>query len=72
MKYAFIVACIAGGNLQQWPDIFVLRWLASFIGSCRDILYKVVELPRNIKQAFLLILDMAPESHRWARLHHGL
>ena len=59
MKYAFIVACIAGGNLQKWPDIFVLRWLVSFNGSCRDILYKVVGLPRNIKQAFLLILDMA-------------
>ncbi|MEZ7996549.1 MAG: hypothetical protein QMC41_01550, partial [Halioglobus sp.] len=53
------MACRAGGNLQQWSDIFVLRWLVSAIRGCRDILHKAIELPRNIKQAFLLILDMA-------------
>ncbi len=49
----------AGGNLQHSSDIFVLRWLVSAFRSCRDILHKAIELPRNIKQAFLLILDMA-------------
>ncbi len=37
---------------------FMSRSVAGFIGSCRDILQKVVELPRNIKQACLLSLDM--------------
>ncbi len=37
---------------------FISRFVVSFIGSVRDTLQKVVELPRNIKQACLLSLDM--------------
>lgn len=37
---------------------FLSRFLARFVGSFRDIVEKVVELPRNIKQACLLSLDM--------------
>lgn len=37
---------------------FVSRSVVGFIGSLRDVLQKVVELPRNIKQACLLSLDM--------------
>ena len=44
--------------MQQWPDIFAVRWFVSLLANCRDVLYKVVELPRNIKQACLLLLDM--------------
>ena len=44
--------------MQKWPDIFMLRWLVGLIHSCRDIFEKAVELPRNIKQGFLLMLDM--------------
>ena len=36
----------------------MLRWLVGLIHSCRDIFEKAVELPRNIKQGFLLMLDM--------------
>ncbi len=35
------------------------RALAGFTGGARDVLEKLVELPRNIKQACLLLLDMA-------------
>ncbi|MEH6516477.1 MAG: nucleoside-diphosphate sugar epimerase/dehydratase [Halioglobus sp.] len=35
-----------------------LRFVSVVIGSLRDALEKLVELPRNIKQTFLLILDM--------------
>lgn len=35
------------------------RCIVSFVGGCREGLEKVVELPRNIKQACLLSLDMA-------------
>ena len=38
---------------------FMSRSTSSFIGSVRDILEKLVELPRNVKQACLLLLDMA-------------
>jgi len=34
------------------------RSIVGFLGTVRDILQKVVELPRNIKQACLLSLDM--------------
>ena len=37
---------------------FISRFVVSFIGSVRDTVQKVVELPRNIKQACLLSLDM--------------
>jgi UDP-N-acetylglucosamine 4,6-dehydratase len=37
---------------------FVSRSAVSFIKTLRDILQKAVELPRNIKQACLLFLDM--------------
>ena len=37
---------------------FMSRSTSSFIGSMRDILEKLVELPRNVKQACLLFLDM--------------
>lgn len=39
-------------------DSFLSRSLVSFVDGCRDVLEKVVELPRNIKQACLLSLDM--------------
>jgi len=37
---------------------FGSRSVSGLIGSARDILEKLVELPRNIKQACLLLLDM--------------
>lgn len=40
------------------PASFISRSVVGFIGSVRDVLQKVVELPRNIKQAALLSLDM--------------
>ena len=49
---------ITGDHLQKRPKIFVLRSLADFIQRSRDIIHKAVELPRNIKQACLLFLDM--------------
>lgn len=39
-------------------DTFLSRSLVGFVGGMRDVLEKVVELPRNIKQACLLSLDM--------------
>lgn len=39
-------------------DTFLSRSLVSFVDGMRDVLEKVVELPRNIKQACLLSLDM--------------
>lgn len=44
--------------MQNRPGNFMSRYVARFIGSFRDVLQKVVELPRNIKQACLLFLDM--------------
>jgi len=44
--------------LPNQPGNFMSRSVAGFIGNVRDVLQKVVELPRNIKQACLLILDM--------------
>lgn len=40
------------------PVSFMSRSVVSFLGTVRDILQKAVELPRNIKQACLLSLDM--------------
>ena len=37
---------------------YVLQAASSVLGSMRDGLEKLIELPRNIKQAFLLFLDM--------------
>ena len=37
---------------------FISRSLAGLVGSLRDALEKLVQLPRNIKQACLLALDM--------------
>ncbi|HEY6132054.1 MAG TPA: nucleoside-diphosphate sugar epimerase/dehydratase, partial [Halioglobus sp.] len=44
--------------MQIRSGSFVSRSVVGFIGSFRDILQKGVELPRNIKQACLLSLDM--------------
>ena len=40
------------------PGNFISCSTADFIGSYREIVQKVVELPRNVKQACLLLLDM--------------
>ncbi|MCR9103779.1 MAG: polysaccharide biosynthesis protein [Gammaproteobacteria bacterium] len=40
------------------PDGFLLRCVANCRNTLRDLIEKVVELPRNIKQACLLSLDM--------------
>lgn len=40
------------------PDSFAYRYSAAFRHMTRDLVEKVVELPRNIKQACLLTLDM--------------
>ncbi len=37
---------------------YALQVLSGTLGSVRDGLEKLIELPRNIKQAFLLLLDM--------------
>lgn len=37
---------------------YVLQAASGVLGSLRDALEKLIELPRNIKQAFLLLLDM--------------
>lgn len=37
---------------------YVLHAISGTLGSLRDGLEKLIELPRNIKQAFLLLLDM--------------
>ena len=37
---------------------FLLRWFIGFFGVIKEVLHKVLELPRNIKQACLLTLDM--------------
>lgn len=37
---------------------FVSRSVSAFVGNLKDILEKLIELPRNIKQACLLSLDM--------------
>jgi FlaA1/EpsC-like NDP-sugar epimerase len=44
--------------LLNRPRNFISRSAVGFIGSVREILQKVVELPRNIKQACLLSLDL--------------
>ena len=38
---------------------FVARSISAFVGGLRDGLEKLIELPRNIKQACLLALDMS-------------
>jgi len=47
-----------GGDLLKRSGKFMSRSATGLIGSCRELLEKVVELPRNIKQACLLSLDM--------------
>ena len=37
---------------------FAARGGAAFVGTLRDALEKLIELPRNIKQSVLLLLDM--------------
>jgi FlaA1/EpsC-like NDP-sugar epimerase len=58
LLYVSITALVTGGYLSIRPDNFLSRSVVSCIGSCRDVLQKLLELPRNIKQACLLSLDM--------------
>ena len=37
---------------------YALDFVSAVVGSLRDALEKLIELPRNIKQTFLLLLDM--------------
>ncbi len=61
-------------------DSFLSRCVVGFIDGCREALEKVVELPRNIKQACLLFLDMvyvaiamwAAVALRWGHLEFEL
>ncbi|MCB1848046.1 MAG: polysaccharide biosynthesis protein [Halieaceae bacterium] len=48
----------SGGFLLKRIGKFTSRSASGVIGSLRDALEKMVELPRNIKQACLLALDM--------------
>ncbi len=48
-----------GVHLQKRSVGFVTRVLSGLAGAAKDVLEKLVELPRNIKQACLLTLDMA-------------
>ncbi len=58
----------------------VSRSLSGFVGSYRDVLEKLIELPRNIKQACLLCLDMlfvgvamwSAVALRWGHTHFHL
>ncbi|QIB64663.1 polysaccharide biosynthesis protein [Kineobactrum salinum] len=47
-----------GGDLLNRLGDCVLQAISGVLGSLRDALGKLVELPRNIKQALLLVLDM--------------
>ena len=44
--------------MQNHQTSFVSRSVVGFVSSVREVFQKVVELPRNIKQACLLTLDM--------------
>lgn len=46
------------GNLLKNLGKHASRSVAAVTGTLRDALEKLIELPRNIKQAFLLFLDM--------------
>jgi hypothetical protein len=39
--------------------VFVSRSASGFVRGLREVLERLIELPRNIKQACLLSLDMA-------------
>ena len=45
-------------NLQKRSEGFFSRAVSGFKGGARDVVEKLVELPRNIKQACLLCVDM--------------
>ncbi|MBE9539750.1 MAG: polysaccharide biosynthesis protein [Proteobacteria bacterium] len=47
-----------GGDLPNRLAKYALTPLAVIAGSLRDALEKLIELPRNIKQTFLLLMDM--------------
>ena len=47
-----------GGDLLNRPGRFLSRSVFGLVAGGREILEKVIELPRNIKQACLLSLDM--------------
>ncbi|HBM84715.1 MAG TPA: hypothetical protein DD459_13685, partial [Halieaceae bacterium] len=52
----------------------VLHAISGVLGSVRDALEKLIELPRNIKQALLLALDMVfVSAAMWSAvaLRHG-
>ncbi|RLA59520.1 MAG: polysaccharide biosynthesis protein [Gammaproteobacteria bacterium] len=59
---------------------FLSRSASGFIDGCRDALEKLIELPRNIKQACLLFLDMvfvgfamwSAVALRWGHMHFHL
>ena len=62
------------------PISFVSRSVSGFTDSYRDVVEKLVELPRNIKQACLLSLDMvfvglamwSAVALRWGHMHFHL
>jgi FlaA1/EpsC-like NDP-sugar epimerase len=66
--------------LLNRPGNFVSRSFSGFIASYRDALEKLIELPRNIKQACLLCLDMvfvglamwSAVALRWGHMHFHL
>jgi FlaA1/EpsC-like NDP-sugar epimerase len=66
--------------LLNRPGSLVSRSISSFVGSYRDVLEKLIELPRNIKQACLLSLDMvfvglamwSAVALRWGHMHFEL
>jgi FlaA1/EpsC-like NDP-sugar epimerase len=66
--------------LLNRPGSLVSRSISSLVGGYRDILEKLIELPRNIKQACLLSLDMvfvglamwSAVALRWGHMHFEL
>jgi len=66
--------------LLNRPGSLVSRSVSGFIGSYRDVVEKLIELPRNIKQAGLLALDMvfvgfamwSAVGLRWGHMHFQL
>ncbi len=44
--------------MRYQPGQYLLQAASGVLGSMRDGLEKLIELPRNIKQAFLLLVDM--------------
>jgi FlaA1/EpsC-like NDP-sugar epimerase len=45
-------------NLLKKLGAVAARYSSAFVGTLRDALEKLIELPRNIKQSVLLVLDM--------------